>query len=153
MANLLLRPPADSELPWLVEMMVDFNRFEEIPWDPQSGTAVLQRLLDDASLGQVHVVIQDGAVVGSAILTYGYDLEFGGRDAFLTEIYLVPEARGRGLGEEVLSALELRAQKAGVHAIHLGVRPENGPALSLYRKVGFVPIPRLILTKKVSTVR
>jgi GNAT superfamily N-acetyltransferase len=45
-------------------------------------------------------------IVGYSVLTWGYDLEWNGLDAFLTELYLVPEVRGKGLGKTVLTRIE-----------------------------------------------
>jgi ribosomal protein S18 acetylase RimI-like enzyme len=90
-----------------------------------------------------------GVAIGYAIVTFGYDLEFGGRDAYLTELWIDPAERGRGAGSAVLALLdgELRAQ--GVRAVHLGVRPES-PAVRLYARAGFEASPRLFMTRRLA---
>jgi ribosomal protein S18 acetylase RimI-like enzyme len=128
-------------------MMEDFNRAEGIAWNPAIMGASLRELLGNAALGQVLLFEETGALLGYAVLTYGYDLEFGGRDGYLTELYLRPEYRGRGLGTWALAQIEQRAREAGVRALHLMVRPQNAPALALYRRAGFSEPPRLFLTK------
>lgn len=32
---------------------------------------------------------------GYAMISYGFDIEYAGRDAFLTELWLEPESRGK----------------------------------------------------------
>src|SRR5690242_10517218 len=66
--------------------------------------AALRQLLGDASLGAVWL-IEDADVIGYAIVTYGYDLEFSGRDSYLTEIWIDEPARGQGSGTQALAAL------------------------------------------------
>jgi ribosomal protein S18 acetylase RimI-like enzyme len=84
---------------------------------------------------------------GYLALTWGFDLEWNGRDAFLTELYLLPAARGRGLGRRVLPLIEELARAQGARALHLMVRPENLAALQLYRGAGYSSPPRTFLTK------
>jgi len=54
-------------------------------------------------------------------------------------IAIVPSRRGRGLGEELLSALLEQARSEGYSRISLSVEPDN-PALHLYEQHGFVQV-------------
>jgi ribosomal protein S18 acetylase RimI-like enzyme len=95
-------------------------------------------------------VIEDaGAQLGYAIVTFGFDLEFGGRDAWLTELWVDEAARGRGAGSAALALLEPELRAHDVRAYHLQVRAENR-ALRLYERAGFTRVPRLILTRRLS---
>jgi ribosomal protein S18 acetylase RimI-like enzyme len=51
-------------------------------------------------------------------------------------IAVVPSRRGRGYGDELLTALLDRARKDGFSAVSLSVEPDN-PALHLYERHGF----------------
>jgi GNAT superfamily N-acetyltransferase len=133
----------------ILPMMADFNGIESIPWEPQAGQGPLRTLLADPTLGFMALAIRDGAPCGYAVVTYGYDLEYGGRDAFLTELYATAPVRGTGLGSTLLAAVESLAAERGVHVLHLMVRPEN-PALRLYQRQGFRPTPRLFLSKRLA---
>jgi ribosomal protein S18 acetylase RimI-like enzyme len=148
MPNTRLRPATDQDVAIVLEMMDDFNRSEDISVERASLEGALRKLLREPSLGQVMIIEEERKVSGYSVLTYGYDLEFAGRDAYVTEFYLRPEARGRGLGKWMLAQVEEQAREAGVRALHLMVRPENGPALALYRRAGFEEPPRIFLTKR-----
>jgi ribosomal protein S18 acetylase RimI-like enzyme len=137
--------PADAAR--LLPMMADFNRGEQIEVPAAVLAPALERLLGGDDLGRVWLIEAGGATAGYAVLTFGYDLEFAGRDAFLTELYLRPEARGRGLGRQALSAIEEAAAVLAVHAIHLMVRPENQAAVALYAAAGYLSPPRTMLSK------
>ena len=54
-------------------------------------------------------------------------------------IAVVPSRRGRGLGEQLLSALLEQAQAEGYVQISLSVEPDN-PALRLYEQHGFAKV-------------
>jgi ribosomal protein S18 acetylase RimI-like enzyme len=144
-----LRAPSEGDLDTLLAMMEDFNRFEEIAWTRAQGEAPLRMLLGDASLGFVTLACHDDdQPFGYAVVTFGFDLEWGGRDAFLTELYLTPEARGRRLGTETLAAVETKARAHGARALHLMVRHANTHAQALYRRAGYTVPERLFMTKK-----
>jgi diamine N-acetyltransferase len=138
--------PADEAL--LLSFMADFNLGEAIEIDGAKLRAALAELLSDMRLGRVWLIKAAQRGVGYAVLTFGYDLEFGGRDAFLTELYLAADARGQGIGAQALALIELAAESLGVHAIHLMVRPENLSAVRLYQAHGYRPPPRLLLTHR-----
>ncbi len=108
--------------------------------DPRVGWAwFIEAAMENASLAKI---------VGYAIATPGFDLEFGGRRATLTDLYLSPSYRRRGLGSQVLAAVEAECRNEGCLAIELQVENDNREAQGLYRKAGFVPHDRLPMSKR-----
>lgn len=123
------------------------NDHEGIAVGDATLRGALERLLADATLGGVWLVEEGHTRVGYAIVTFGYDLEFGGRDAYLTELWIDPTHRGRGAGRAALDSLPAELRAVGVGALHLQVRPEN-PAMRLYERAGFVVSPRRIMSRR-----
>jgi len=142
-----LRAATLADVPALLPRTRALNAHESIEIADAALEAALRRLLEDASLGGVWLVEDGGAIVGYAIVTYGYDLEFGGRDAYMTELWIDEPARGHGAGTAALAALEPELRARGVHALHLQVRPENA-AVRLYERAGFARVPRMIMTRR-----
>ena len=58
-------------------------------------------------------------------------------ESHLLNIAVRPDARGRGVGTELLRECILRSARAGVDRIHLEVRAGNGPAIRMYEREGF----------------
>ena len=54
-------------------------------------------------------------------------------------IAVVPGRRGRGYGDELLTALFAQAREDGFAAVSLSVEPDN-PALALYERHGFATV-------------
>ncbi|MFE4700782.1 GNAT family N-acetyltransferase [Streptomyces sp. NPDC056738] len=52
-------------------------------------------------------------------------------------VYVRPDARGRGIGSALLSALITSTETAGIWTIQSGVFPENTGSLALHRTAGF----------------
>ena len=144
---LRLRPATPDDLAELLPRTRALNAHEGIAIDPAVLEAALDRLLRDPGLGGAWLIERDGAAIGYAIATFGYDLEFGGRDAVLTELWIDPPARGGGAGGAALALLGPELRERGVGALHLQVRPDN-PARRLYQRSGFVASPRVVMTRR-----
>jgi GNAT superfamily N-acetyltransferase len=56
-------------------------------------------------------------------------------------MYVVPEARGRGVGRLLLEALESRARELGFRRLVLETGTEQPEALALYLRSGFSATP------------
>lgn len=59
----------------------------------------------------------------------------------LKRMYVVPAARGTGLGRVLVAALEAEARALGVRRLVLETGVRQHAALALYRNTGFTPIP------------
>jgi ribosomal protein S18 acetylase RimI-like enzyme len=128
-------------------LMEAFNVAEAIPWRPDAMLGAFVELTGDARLGFALAATSAGAFVGYAVVTYGYDLEWAGRDAFVTELFVAAFARRRGIAARLLREAEAHARRNSTRALHLVVRPANEAAMTLYRHAGFDVIPRVLMTK------
>jgi putative acetyltransferase len=61
--------------------------------------------------------------------------------AEIKRMYVAPEARGRGVGRQVLLQLEAEARRLGATRLVLETGPRQPEALALYGRAGFVEIP------------
>ena len=142
-----IRAADRADVPPLLAMMEDFNGVESIEFHRDRCEAALIRLLEDAVLGFVLIASVSDRMLGYAVITYNYDLEFGGRDAFVTELYVQPGERRAGLGRALVRAITERGRREHLTSLHLAVRPENRAALDLYLSEGYERVPRLWMTK------
>jgi ribosomal protein S18 acetylase RimI-like enzyme len=76
------------------------------------------------------------------------DREYGGRDGFIDDLYLIPEARGRGWGRLVIDFALSEATRLGIRTLHLEVEVNNDPAHSLYRSAGFEETGRRLMRRR-----
>lgn len=58
-------------------------------------------------------------------------------EADITNVAVAPEYRSRGVGRRMLKELMARGNTRGIRRYTLEVRAGNGPALHLYRSLGF----------------
>lgn len=143
-----VRPATLDDSTALLELMRAYYAEDAYPFVPDEARATLERLLQDATLGRVFVLLDGGQLAGYAVLTLGYSLEYRGRDAFVDELYVRPASRGRGLAKAALLALEEACQAEDVRNLHLEVERDKQEAQALYRRVGFRDSERRLMTKR-----
>jgi putative acetyltransferase len=66
----------------------------------------------------------------------------------LRKMYVLPAARGRGLGKELLNRLLADARRLGYKRVMLETNSTLKEAIALYRRFGFVPVDRPHLAKR-----
>lgn len=142
-----VRAAGSRDLDVLLLLVEQFQEFERIPFDADAARRNLERLLAEPRLGRALLAELEGQAIGYAIITFGYDLEFGGMDAYLTDFFLIERERDRGIGSWLLAKVEEAARAADVKALHLLVAPSNHRAHHVYYRAGFRASPRLFLTK------
>jgi carbonic anhydrase len=66
---------------------------------------------------------------------------FGKSRCEMKRLYVRPEARGNGLGRQLVEAAITRARSDGHQEVFLDVLPTRTDAIRLYGRVGFRPVP------------
>lgn len=147
MAEIALDPVGNDGLELLLGMARDFHEEDGHPLTAR-GEAALRQAASGHPLARVWFVRESEAILGYAVLGLGFGIEYGGADAFVDDLYLIPTARGRGVGGRVLALLEAEARSLGLCALFLVVDPDNAPALQLYRRRGFEGTHWLLMAQR-----
>ena len=147
----VVRRARASDHPLLLELIREYYRFDGIRFDSKSIGSALRKLLRDDSLGCVWIIHQGSSPAGYLVLTFNYDLEFGGLEGIVTDLFLRETYRGRGLGKIALDCVEEYCRARGISAIELQVEHENKAAAGFYRKLGFQKLSRIVMGKDLST--
>ncbi|MCI0509952.1 acetyltransferase (GNAT) family protein [Chromohalobacter marismortui] len=94
-------------------------------------------LLGNSAFGRIFLIRLDAELIGYVAISFGFSIEFGGRDAFIDEIFISAEYRGSGYGREALALMKAELARHDIKAIHLEVARTNKRAQQLYRSLGF----------------
>ena len=146
-ANPQFRPAQNSDQEVLLDMMRDFYAIDGYPFDRERSKKNFQKLITQEPLGRLWMIADGPEIIGYVVLAFGFSFEYGGRDAFIDELYLKEAYRGQGVGGKVIDFLSQEAKALGVHALHLEVERHNERGNRLYRKKGFGGHERTLLTK------
>jgi GNAT superfamily N-acetyltransferase len=89
----------------------------------------------------------DGRPVGLALYTFTYSTFLAQPTLWLEDLFVLPEARGRGAGLGLLRALARIARRRGCGRMEWTVLDWNRPAIRFYRQLGAGLMREWILTR------
>jgi len=131
----------DGDAATLVEAMIDEMR--ELYWDIRGGLDLNAPGMPKAGAAEL------GPPAGTFLVGYRGDEPIcgGGVKGLpdgaceIKRMYVVPDARGRGVGRVLLRALQDAARALGYRVARLDTGPRQAGAQGLYESEGYAPIP------------
>ncbi|MCF3945254.1 GNAT family N-acetyltransferase [Acidiphilium iwatense] len=144
---LVADPVRPEETGLLLDMARTFHSEDGHPMDAAAEAATRASVTGEghAALAPTWLLRHEGRVVGYFVLSLGYSPEHGGLDAFIDDIFLVPDIRGRGLGRAALGCAVESARARGARVLMLEVEKHNDRAYRLYASEGFVDTGRRLM--------
>ncbi len=103
---------------------------------------VVARVQADAREGFMLLAQTESAAVGIAYAAAHLSAEHGGTIGWLEELYVVPPARGAGVGSALLAEVITRAQRLAWRGVELEVVAGHERAVRLYLRHDFQPLSR-----------
>lgn len=122
----------------LVGMMTDFYAESGYTLDAPLAEKAFAALLSDERLGYVWLIEGGGRDLGYVVLTLRFGMEYGGMMACLDDLFVLPQSRNQGLSTRALQHIAEFCKSAGIRAITVEVAHGNGPAQTVYRRLGMV---------------
>ncbi len=145
-----VRAATKGDVPALVELMAEFYEESGYELNREHARRAFGDLLADPGLGVAWLMVAEQRAAGYVVLTFGFSMEFGGRDGFVDDLFVRREYRGRGMGRAALDTVRARCLAEGVRALHLEVGRDNTVAQRLYQGVGFRDNDRQLLTLRLA---
>src|SRR5436853_442943 len=136
----------DTDVDTILTFMRQFYAIDQYPFDEQIAFTSVADIVRDASLGRVWLLYNRDKAVGYLVITFGYSLEYHGRDAFIDEIFVTTTYRNQGVGTKAIEFVLEMCPELGIHALHLEVERTNTAGQALYRKFGFENHDRYLMT-------
>jgi ribosomal protein S18 acetylase RimI-like enzyme len=133
----------------LLGFVREFYRSDRIRFSAAATGPALRKLLRDDSLGKAFLLEAGKKPVGYAILTYNFDLEYGGMEGMLTDLFVVKKCRGEGIGSLALYEIEDFCRDCGIDALELQVRRRNQAAQKFYRQAGYKFLERVVMIRDI----
>ena len=116
-------------------LLHDFNtEYDDITPGPD---ALAERVRELIASGETIVLLAGGGPEGLAVLRFRPALWTSGLECYLSELYVVPNRRGQGLGRALMETALAVARKRGADSMDLGTGDEDVAARALYESLGF----------------
>lgn len=131
--SILIRATLD-DLPELLVMIREFCDIDGHDFDKQRIRTTLPALLEGDDYGLVWKI--GNPTDGYAVVTWGYSLESGGREALIDEIYI--RSRNSGTGSLAMSAILDECRDRGCQVVFLETEAHNERVRRFYARSGFV---------------
>jgi GNAT superfamily N-acetyltransferase len=138
-----------KDLRTLLKLVIEYYRYDKIKFHRNSLKQGLDVLLRNPSQGKVWLMENHRRAVGYALLTYNYDLEYGGVEGVLRDLYVQRPWREQGLGSLGLYEVEDYCRERGMRAVQIQVPRHNKSADVFYRKAGFRELKRRVMVLEV----
>lgn len=106
------------------------------PAMPMTAAVVERDLIGPQSRAILRVAEQDGVVVGFATAGCIYDAERQADALMLLDLYVMPEARRRGVARALMARLAAEALERGAGCLWWGVDEGDEEAAAFYRAIG-----------------
>ena len=131
-----MRPARPDESALLAEMANDLNEHVGIFGRPFTAERVRADGFGPGAAFTPMVAELDGAVVGYVFFTLGYNTDIAARAMWLHDIFVIPTARGKGVGHALMATVAAETVRLGGRSLEWGVHTANTGALEFYRRLG-----------------
>ncbi|HEY8770366.1 MAG TPA: GNAT family N-acetyltransferase [Thermoleophilaceae bacterium] len=132
-----VRHATSADAPEVARLIAEFRDWWSYdgPSDESIERSVRRLLADERT--EFLLAEADGEPAGVCQLRYRYGVWLESEDCELEDLYLREEARGSGLGRELVEAAIEHARARGCGRIQLDTNEGNAAARALYESLGF----------------
>ena len=126
-----------SQIETIVTMMQDFYAVDNYAIDIEISKKLFEEFISNESLGKAWLIFNENEIAGYVILTFIFSFEYGGRIAFLDELYIKESNRVKGIGKETIAFVKKESALLNVKLIYLEAENHNHNAQKLYIAADF----------------
>ena len=144
------KPLEITDISTITQMMQDFYAIDNYPMDVKVAKNLFHEFISNENLGKSWLIYSENEIVGYIILTFIFSFEYGGKIAFVDELFIKETARGKGIGKEAIQFIQREVPKLSLKLLYLEVEPHNENAQKLYLAHDFELHNRKLMKYKVT---
>jgi GNAT superfamily N-acetyltransferase len=138
-STLTIRSATEQDVPLILSFIRQLAEYERLLDAVKATEEALRTTLFGARpVGEVLIAEDGGTPVGFALFFQNYSTFLAQAGLYLEDLFVVPAARGRGVGRLLLEHLAQIAIERGYGRVEWAVLDWNAPAIGFYRRVGAV---------------
>ncbi len=139
--NFEIRPARVEDVPIILELICALATYERAPDEVMATEEqLLDVLFGEKPIAEVLLAFEGKSPVGFAIFFHNFSTWLGRPGLYLEDLFVKPEARGRGYGRALLVELARIARDRGCGRMEWAVLDWNEPAIKFYRSLGAKPM-------------
>jgi GNAT superfamily N-acetyltransferase len=139
--SLRIEPATERDIPLILEFVRGLAEYEKhLDRVEATEARIRQTIFGAEPAAQVLFAYENETAVGFAVFFYTYSTFVGLQGLYLEDLYVKPEARGKGVGRALLRYLARLAKEKGCYRIEWAVLHWNEPAIGFYKNLGAVPM-------------
>jgi GNAT superfamily N-acetyltransferase len=143
--EITIRPATRSDLPRILAFIRELAVYEHLEHEVVASEAeVGAALFGPLPAAEVVFACLDGTPVGFALFFPNFSTFLGRPGIYLEDLYVLPEARGLGIGKRLLAWLARTALERGCARLDWAVLDWNEPSIGFYRSLGAVALDEWI---------
>ena len=136
-----IRPAVEADVPVILQFIRDLAKYEHLEHEVVANEGLLREgLFGSRPYAEVVLASLNGEPVGFALFFHNFSTFLGRPGIYLEDLYVRPEARGHGVGRQVLTWLAATAVSRGCGRLEWAVLDWNEPSIRFYRNLGAVPL-------------
>ena len=139
--SLAIRPATAADLPLIADLIRALAEYEKLADEVRFDEAVLgEKLFGARPYAEVLIGEVDGEALGFALFFHNFSTFEGRPGIYLEDLFVRPEARGKGLGKALLAALARLVVERGCARLEWAVLDWNEPSIGFYKSLGARPM-------------
>jgi len=136
-----IRPAVEADVAVILQFIRDLAKYEHLEHEVVANEGLLREgLFGSRPYAEVVLASLNGEPVGFALFFHNFSTFLGRPGIYLEDLYVRPEARGHGVGRQVLTWLAATAVSRGCGRLEWAVLDWNEPSIRFYRNLGAVPL-------------
>jgi GNAT superfamily N-acetyltransferase len=140
-SELRIVPATERDIPLILEFVRDLAAYEKHLGRVEATEERIRETIFGPEPSASVIFAYDGdKPVGFAVFYLTYSTFVGLPGLYLEDLFVKAEARGRGVGRQLLRDLAKLAKRKNCWRIEWAVLNWNEPAISFYRNLGAVPM-------------
>jgi len=136
MAAIRIVPVTDADRAAWAPLWQGYQRFYEISLSEEVTETLWSRALDPAEPVFAALAWDGGAALGLVHYLYHRNSWTLGDSCYLNDLFVLPEARGRGVGRALILHCHAAARAAGCETVYWHTHETNSTARALYDRIG-----------------
>jgi GNAT superfamily N-acetyltransferase len=139
--SITIRSATERDVPLILSFIRQLAEYERL-LDAVKATeeALRSTLFGPKPVGEVLIAEDGGTPVGFALFFQNYSTFLAQPGLYLEDLFVIPAARGRGVGRLLLERLSQIAIDRNYGRVEWAVLDWNAPAIGFYRRIGAVPM-------------